>query len=340
MDKVLRAFGLDPAQSELRPLHAGHIHTTFHVSGRRQYILQRINTRVFQDPEAIIRNNDRAARHLSEHRPGYRFLQPLPAPDGRKLVTDDQGNCWRLYPYIGNTRSIDKVETKEQAVNAARGFGRLVRFLHGCDVSAFDTVLPDFHNLAVRYGQFETALSAASPERAAAAGQCVESARRFSFLVSEYTRLTGSGLLQPRVMHNDTKISNILFDQSTGEVVCVIDLDTLMPGYFIYDLGDMIRTFVSPAAEDETDYEKIGVRQEIRRAVEDAYLEELGDTLTAQEARLKHFAGPMMTYIMALRFLTDFLDGDRYFQTAHPKHNLHRSENQLRLLELLLESAT
>jgi Ser/Thr protein kinase RdoA (MazF antagonist) len=141
-------------------------------------------------------------------------------------------------------------------------------------------------------------------------------------------------------MHNDTKINNVLFDRTTGEAVCVIDLDTVMPGFFIYDLGDMIRTFVCPVDENESNLDLITIRDDLRKLTEEAYVNELKDVLTREELKAIDFAGPMMTYIMAIRFLTDYLEGDQYFRTAYPEQNLFRARNQLKLLELLRTGAT
>ena len=163
----------------------------------------------------------------------------------------------------------------------------------------------------------------------------IEQAQHFRFLVDEYKDLIESSKLNIRITHNDTKINNILFDAKTAKAVCAIDLDTLMPGYFIYDLGDMIRTFVSPADEDEKDLSKIFVREEIYDAVVKGYLSEMNAVLTADEKTAARFSGLMMTYIMGLRFLADFLNGDVYYQIRYADHNLVRAANQLTLLGCL-----
>ena len=248
---------------------------------------------------------------------------------------DDQGFPWRLFPFIDNTYTIDSVETPEQAFSAAQEFARLTSVLNGVNVAEFQPTLERFHDLSWRYEQFDTALINSSTAKITEAKQCIALANRFAFLVDDYKTLINTGVLAPRIMHNDTKINNILFDRTSQKAVCVIDLDTLMPGYFIYDIGDMIRTFVSPVSEEEKDIDKIEVRKEILEALIAGYLSQMGNTLSDKEKTLIPFSGMMMTYIMALRMLTDYLNGDVYYQTSYPGQNLVRANNQFRLLELL-----
>ena len=195
-----------------------------------------------------------------------------------------------------------------------------------------------FHDLTWRYEQFHTALAQAQSERKELAFNAIDNCLRFSHLVKTYTALINENALKPRITHNDTKINNILFDTETKKAVCVIDLDTLMPGYFIYDLGDMVRTFVSPVSEEEMDLSKITFREDIYQALLRGYLSEMAGELSEQEMKSIPFSGLMMTYIMALRFLADYLNGDVYYTTKYEGQNLVRAVNQLSLLEKL-ESA-
>ena len=156
--------------------------------------------------------------------------------------------------------------------------------------------------------------------------------------MKKYDNLIQSGALKLRIVHNDTKINNILFDSITGQTICAIDLDTLMPGYFIYDLGDMVRTFVSPVSEEEKDVTKISFRKDIYDALTNGYLSQMNDVMSAEEKSAIPFSGLMMTYIMALRFLADYLNGDVYYHTVYPGQNLVRAKNQFRLLQVLSEN--
>ncbi len=332
---ILQAFVIDN-QFEITRIPTGHINLTFKIVGTsNSYILQRVNKNIFTKPDRISNNIKLAADHLKKNHPEYLFLSSIKTREGHEMEYDTEGFPWRMFPYIENTFTMDSVATSEQAFSAAKEFGRLTRFLNTCNVTQFEPTLDRFHDLTWRFEQFENALSNASPDRIEKAKNIIEQANQFAYLVEEYETLIGSGELVPRVMHNDTKINNILFDKNSNKAVCVIDLDTLMPGYFIYDVGDMIRTFVSPVSEEEKDLEKIIIRIKILDAITDGYLSQMGDVLTEKEKTLIPFGGMMMTYIMGLRFLADFLNGDVYYHTTYPGQNLVRATNQFRLLELL-----
>ncbi|MCW5910222.1 MAG: aminoglycoside phosphotransferase family protein [Cyclobacteriaceae bacterium] len=331
---VARAFTIS-AKASIGPIGSGHIHQTFLVEDGKKLVLQRINKNVFTRPEVIARNNRLAADYLSVHHPHYLFLTALRDEKGNELVYAEDGFPWRLYPHIENTATVDFVTSTDQVYEAAKGFGLLTRNLHGIDCRQFEPALDRFHDLHWRYEQFEEALNRASLETIAKAKAEVEQATTFRDLVEEYNNLVKSGSLTLRITHNDTKINNILFDKLTGKAVCVIDLDTLMPGYFIYDLGDMVRTCVSPVSEEEADVSRIAFRKEIYDALLEGHLSQMKDLLSPGELAAVPFAGKMMTYIMALRFLADFLRGNTYYTIHYPEQNLVRARNQLALLQLL-----
>lgn len=331
---ILNAFGFSP-QAKISSLGSGHIHQTLLVEDDRKFVLQRINKNVFTKPEVIARNNRLAAAYLSTHHPEYLFPTTLPDRNGNELVYAEDGFPWRVYPLIENTLTIDFVTSSAQAFEAAKGFGLLTRNLHGIDSSTFEPTLDRFHDLQWRYEQFETALADGTPGLIKQAEVEISSAREFQFLVHQYNNLIAGGSLLVRITHNDTKINNILFDKNTGKAACVIDLDTLMPGYFIYDLGDMVRTGVSPVSEEEQDVSQITFRKEIYDALVEGYLSQMQVYMSPQELQAVPFAGKMMTYIMALRFLADFLRGNTYYTIHYPEQNLVRARNQLQLLKML-----
>lgn len=333
-ESVLLAFGLT-SSAVVSPIGSGHIHQTFLVEGTKKYVLQRINKNVFTDPEAIATNNRIAADYLAQHHPEYLFLTALRDRDGNELVYATDGFPWRLYPLIENTITVDFLTSAQEAYEAAVGFGRLTKNLNDIDCNLFKPTLDRFQDLGWRYEQFEEALANATPEIKAQAEEQIAQATSFYFLVEEYQSLIASGSLKERIVHNDTKINNILFDKTTRNAVCVIDLDTLMPGYFIYDLGDMVRTCVSPVSEEDKDLSKITFRKEIYDALLKGYLDEMKDTMSAEEIKAIPFAGKMMTYIMAIRFLADFLRGNTYYHITYPDQNLVRASNQLTLLSIL-----
>jgi len=332
---ILKAYNLTENQFEVTPITAGYINKTYKLTGEKSFVLQRINNNVFKQPEVVASNIRHASEYLAQHHPEYLFLSGVKTLEGTDMVYDHDGFPWRLFPYIPDTITINKVATEEEAFNAASGFALLTKNLAGCDTTVFKPTINRFHDLVWRYQQFKEALAGASDDRKQEAIDTINTCKQFEFLVKQYNDLITSAALPSRIMHNDTKINNILFDRSTRKAVCVIDLDTLMPGYFIYDLGDMIRTFVSPVDEEEKDLSKVVVRKNILDALLKGYLYEMDGILTKGERNAIFFSGQMMTYIMALRMLADFLNGDVYYQTTYPKQNLIRARNQLRLLELL-----
>lgn len=336
--EVLKAFGFSEKDCKAERTGSGHINYTFLVRDKKDWILQRINTNVFKEPDTIAANLRLAANHLKQHFPDYLFLNAIQTTEGKEMAFDLLGNPWRLFPYIPDTLTLDKVDLTEQAFEAARGFGELSKKLNSVEVNLFKPTIPKFQDLTWRNEQLETAIRNSTEERKSQARKAMQMAAEFSFLVNDYKVFTSTGKLKPRVVHNDTKINNILFNAKTGKAVCVIDLDTLMPGYFIYDLGDMVRTFVSPVSEEEKDVSKVAFRKPFYDALLEGYLSEMNSSLSAEEHVAIPFAGLMMTYIMAIRFLADFLNGNIYYQIHYPEQNLVRAMNQLTLTGAIAHS--
>jgi thiamine kinase-like enzyme len=332
---ILAAFGLQANSHVITPIGNGHIHITFKLTGEPSFVLQRVNKDVFKQPEIIASNLRVASAHLSKYHPHYNFLRCIPGMAGEEMVYDRSGYPWRLFPFIGNTCTLDRVVDAADAYSAAVEFGRLTRYLNTVDVTRFQETIPRFHDLSLRYEQFETSLRFAITDRKKECAEMIATCQGLFGLVEEYKQLAGSGYWKLRITHNDTKINNVLFDEKTRKTVCVIDLDTLMPGYFAYDLGDMVRTFVPPVSEEEGDVTKIVFRKEIYDALLAGYLSEMKDVMSPQELETIPWAGKIMTYMMALRFLTDYLRGDVYYHITYPDQNRVRAGNQLRLLEVL-----
>ncbi|MEI9917197.1 MAG: aminoglycoside phosphotransferase family protein [Bacteroidota bacterium] len=318
MVDLLNQFGIS---GDAVPIGSGHINKTYKVGS---YILQRINSNVFKKPEDIASNLEHARLHLSEKHPGYLFIAPI-----KNIVYE--GDHWRLYPYIENSYTIDDAQNVAQAYDAAKAFGRFGRLMQGVELSKFKPTIARFHDLQLRYEQFQQALTLAGNNERIVASQEINLAIKNKTLVDHYNSIIASNTLVPGIFHNDTKINNVLFDGTTHKAIAVIDLDTVMEGYFIYDLGDLVRTLVSPVSEEEKDLDKIVVRREFYDAVIDGYLSEMNNI----DKSLASFAGQMMTYIMALRFLADYLRGNTYYHVTYADQNLVRARNQLRLLELL-----
>lgn len=335
LTSILPLFGLQAADFSIERIGSGHIHQTYRLGGNRSFVLQRVNKNVFKHPELIASNLKVASAFLHQTVPNYLFVSCIKSVAGNEMEYDSEGYPWRLFPYLKNTITFDKVDSPEMAYEAAREFGRLSNYLDAIDTNLFQPTIPRFHDLSLRKDQFLESLANAALDRLNIARTLIQQSERHFSLVDEYERLIGGGSLRLRIVHNDTKINNVLFDRTTLKTVAVIDLDTLMPGYFIYDLGDMVRTFVCPVSEEEKDLKKILFRKEVYDGLLSGYLAEMGKVLSEAERRSIPFAGKMMTYIMALRFLADYLRGDTYYHITYPDQNLVRAANQLQLLQLI-----
>ena len=333
---VLSQYDLDPASFHCERIGKGHIHDTYRISGKQSFVLQKFNDRVFTKPAIVEKNIQLTADYLAARHPNYFFVAPIGSKHGRRMVLDPDGRPWRLSPYVEESYSLDEALSVDHAFKASAAFGKFARLLRGCSVRDYSPTIDRFHDLSFRYQQLREALGAAASNRKNEAAAEIATAEKHHFLVNEFKTVVSQGILRPGIFHNDTKINNVLFDSRSHEVLAVVDLDTLMPGYFIYDLGDLVRTIVSPVSEEEKDLSLVKVRREFYEAVVNGYLSEMGGTLSKEELAYVAFSGQMMTYIMALRFLADFLSGDTYYHTTYPGQNLVRAKNQFRLLELLV----
>jgi len=332
MQHILPSFGLDPAKYSLEPFGSGLINHTWKVSdGNDRYILQRINKNVFKQPRDISENLATLDAYLKSTAPDYLFAAPLPAADGKHFAEAD-GEFYRLQPFVKNSKTVNAITQTKQAFEAARQFGKFSRLLNSFDAGQLKCTLPDFHNLGLRVRQFQSALIRAGEEKFNQAETTIRAIEDHIAIAETYQELLNNEQMPVRVIHHDTKINNVLFNDN-DEGLCVIDLDTVMPGYFISDVGDMMRTYLSPANEEEQDLEKVQINIDYFKAVYIGYVQEMGDVLTTFEKSLFIYAGKFMIYMQAVRFLTDFLNGDVYYPTQYPGHNLARAQNQLVLLD-------
>ena len=339
MNTVLAAYGLDPQQVNVQPHGSGHINKTYRVSGHvngREFILQRINTYVFKQPQVIAKNHRLAHEYLARQFPDYFFLPAMRTLEGADMhYAGDE--VWRLLDFVPNTVTLDQADSPRQAYEAAKQFGRFARMVSDIDLAGFAPTILNFHNLTLRFAQLEEAIVAASPERMQYAAPEIDAFLQRAAIAETYATLMAEGHLRDRLMHHDTKISNVLLREDSYAGVCVIDLDTLMPGKVISDLGDMVRTYVSPVSEEEPDTARVTVREDYYAALMAGYLSEIGSVLTAAERDHLFFAGQFMVYMQGIRFLADYLNGDLYYPIKYPTHNLNRARNQLALLECLNE---
>ena len=333
---VLPAYGLEEAEVKVEAFGSGLINNTWKVTASgREYILQRINHAVFKDPDSIAHNIQQVADFLRLHYPEYPFVAPVTSTDGQEMVCQKEG-YFRLFPFVAGSHSKDVVETPGQAFEAATQFGRFTRLLDDMEVSRLKVTIPGFHDLSLRYQQFLKALEEGNKERIRESAPQIEFIKANADIVDEYRLIVSNPEFRLRVTHHDTKISNVLFDVA-DKGICVIDLDTVMPGYFISDVGDMMRTYLSPVSEEEKDLNKIEVRDEFYKAIVKGYFSEMKDVLTQTEKHYFFYAGKFMIYMQALRFLTDHLNNDVYYGARYPGHNRVRASNQVVLLQRLME---
>jgi Ser/Thr protein kinase RdoA (MazF antagonist) len=334
-NNILTHFALNPALYTVQPFGSGLINHTWTIStpdGSPCYILQQINTAVFRQPDAIAENVSKLDTYLQQHAPDYLFAGALPATNGTYLYIDEKNQYFRLFPFIAGSHSLDLVHTPEQAFEAARQFARFTNLLRDLDINLLNITIPQFHDLSLRYRQFTEALAKGNRQRIEAAAEMIGYLQQQQFLVETYENIKTDPGFRLRVIHHDTKISNVLFDNDE-KGLCVIDLDTVMPGYFISDVGDMMRTYLSPANEEEKDFQKITVRDEFFTAIARGYIQELNNELTTTEKQHFVYAGQFMIYMQALRFLTDHLNDDVYYGARYEGHNFMRAQIQVVLLQ-------
>lgn len=331
------------------PCGSGHINDTY-VSAYEQdgaivrYTHQRINHKVFHDPARLMDNMLRVTRHqmkkLAESGckdPSRRALTLLVTNDGLPYYRDNDGNFWRTYKFMENALTVDFVETPDQAYQAAKAFGEFQRQLVDLPGARLHETIPDFHNTPKRFEALEKAVESDPANRAKGAAKEIAFALRHKAMTGILLSKHREGLIPERIVHNDTKVNNVLMDEESGEGLCVIDLDTVMPGLALYDFGDLARTATSPAAEDERDISKVRMQMPMFEALTAGYLGAARGFLTDTEKEYLAFSGKLITFEIGIRFLADFLMGDIYFKTHRPGHNLDRCRTQFKLMESLVE---
>jgi len=339
LEQILNAYNLTPSEYEVAGHGAGLINHTYTVTGKdKTYILQQINVNVFKTPEDIAGNLSLISKYLKVTQPDYLFVVPIPATDGRLMVKSETGELYRLFPFITGSKTITTITDIKAAYEAAKQFGLLTRLLKDFDPAPLKYTLPDFHNLKLRYEQFEQAEASASKERKEAAATEIAEIYAHKDILKTYLQLIENKTLSLRVIHHDTKISNVLFDNDNNGI-CAIDLDTLMPGYFISDTGDMLRTYLSPAGEETPNLSEVYIREDFFEAIYKGYMSEMKEVLSPAEKQFFLFSGEMMMYMQAIRFLADFLNNDVYYGTSYPGQNLVRAKNQLHLLKEYIAAA-
>lgn len=317
-------------------LKTGLINETYKISiNDRFYILQKINTAVFKSPEIIHNNIHLLNEHLKKTSSSYHLMSPIYDSADKNLFYSRSGDCFRLFDYLDNSITIESATNPEQAWEAAAQFGLFTAHFNDFNPEKLKYPIPDFHNLELRFRQFNNALKKGDPDRISKSGTSIEALLHYKFIVQSYLDMVNSYHFKLRVMHHDAKISNVLFDHD-DKALCPIDLDTVMPGRIFSDIGDMIRTYVCPVSEEEGNLEKVIVRKEFLEALEEGYLSQLGKYLSLKERSSIIESGLIIIYMQALRFMTDYLMDDIYYGAKYKDHNYNRSRNQIQLLNNLL----
>lgn len=342
---ISNQFAIEGEFVEGEEIQSGHINATYRATfeagdgSQHRYILQRINEKVFKDPLAVMRNVECVTRHINwkvlrvKKDLGGQTLNLYPGRGGRFWVAGPGGGIWRCYNCIEGCHTYDIVENTRQAFQAARAFGSFQDLVSDLPADELEETIPDFHNTRKRYQRLMEVAEADPCGRAGSVAAELEFVRRHEKDVDRVLDGLDTGEIPQRITHNDTKINNVMIDEETDEAVCVIDLDTVMPGSVLYDFGDLVRTAVSPAAEDEQDLSKVVMRMPMFEALVEGYLESAKDFLKEGEAELLAFSAKLITLEIGIRFLTDHLEGDVYFKTKRPDHNLDRCRTQLKLVE-------
>ncbi|MDH7512183.1 MAG: aminoglycoside phosphotransferase family protein [Clostridiales bacterium] len=343
--KIFSQFEIDAEFISHEHLKVGHINDTFLVEaqsyrGRDRFIFQRINRFVFRQPEKLMANFEKITRHIRsklEKMPGRNpereTLNLVGTKSGRSFHLTDEGDYWRAYRFVGDCHIVNVAARPEQAFEAGRAFGCFQRLLADLPAISLHETIPFFHHTPRRLARLKEALAKDPCGRADEAKEAVSFALEREEIAPVVTGALDRGIIPLRIAHNDTKINNILFDNQTEKAVCIIDLDTTMPGSALYDFGDMVRTTTSLTAEDEEDVSKVELEMDMFRALAEGYLEETRDFLTDREADLLVFSGQLLTYTIGLRFLTDYLEGDVYFRTNRSGQNLDRARTQFALIK-------
>ncbi len=342
---VLKKFRFEGKFADAQELLSGNINNTFRLSylqpdgGMKDYILQQINTYVFKKPEEVMSNVHRVTEHLEKalreagEDTERHVLRLISTKDDTWMYRDDENRCWRAYVFIDGAVAYDRPEKPEHFLECGRAFGYFQKMLFDFRAEELYDTIPNFHNTRKRFYDFVAAVAEDKGGRV----RFLEKEIDFFFdrrkMMSQVVDMIERGEIPLRVTHNDTKMNNVMLDAKTGKGLCVIDLDTVMAGSVLYDYGDAVRFGASTAAEDEPDTSKIALDMDLFRAFTRGFISEVKGYLTETELRMLPLGIKIMTCELAMRFFTDYIDGDLYFKVRSPEHNLIRAHAQMKLLE-------
>ncbi len=326
------------------PINNGHINDTYVIEFENRfaeiyaYLIQKINVNVFKNPAQLMENivgvTDFLKKKVEEAGgdANRECLNVIKTIDGGSYMYTPELGYWRCYNYITDSYAVDAISSPEVFMRAARAFGKFQNMLNDYPIHTLHDTIPNFHNTRSRYSDFVAAVEQNASGRLSNALPEVEFVKARKDDAPVLVELLERGKLPLRVTHNDTKLNNVMFDEASGESICVVDLDTVMPGLSLYDFGDSIRFGANTAAEDETDLSKVSLELELFRYYVRGYLLEAGSSLTEREIHYLPFSAKLMTYECGMRFLGDYINGDVYFKVHFPEHNLIRSRTQFALV--------
>jgi len=334
---ICKNFRIEGKVLSIIPYGSGHINETFKVTAaNKNYLLQRINHSVFKNVEGLTANIIEITHHLREkvksQKLKVKVLTAVETIHGNFIFKDNDGNYWRIFHFIENSKSYDLVERNELAFQGGKAYGQFMLMLNDFPAKELVDTIPQFHDIEFRLNNFNGSVKKDQAGRVGGVRKEIDFVHHRSDSMKLIQELGANNRIPLRVTHNDTKINNVLFNDK-DEGICVIDLDTVMPGYVHYDFGDAIRTFTNTADEDEKDLTKVSMNMEYFKAFSYGFLGEMKEVLYKAEIDTLVFSAKLMTYVIGLRFLTDYLDGDVYYKTKYPEHNLTRARAQFKLLE-------
>ena len=334
--EALDAFTNTRQEFVVKPLKSGLINQSFKVTNKmtgESFLLQEINQHVFPEPGKVQYNYELLWKYLQSQEIFFFIPEPKYFAGDAILFCDSKAHCWRMFEFVEGTKNFVVAEKTSQAWAVAESFAEFTACFSDFDAERLAITIPNFHDLSFRFNQFRDSLHTHKYDRLQKAADLISGLKERERYANFFDIITESDEFPKRVMHHDAKISNVLFDEDSDEVICLVDFDTVMPGYFFSDIGDMIRTMTCNLDENSTEFDKIKIRKTYYRAIIEGYLSVMGKHLTDAEKKYIHYAGISMTYMQALRFLTDYLNEDIYYRILYPEQNLDRAKNQLTLLK-------
>lgn len=340
--KVAKLFKISGEVVGVKRFGSGHINDTFRLDmgegSNVSYMLQRINHHIFPDVDGLMNNINLVSNHLKSVLEPFvkdvnkHTLTIIPCHDDKLYCQDEKGDYWRVFILLEDTKSYDIVETTKQAYAGGQAFGQFQKQLSTLDATKLVEIIPNFHNIDFRLNNLKKAIQNDKVNRVEEVQCLLDYILEREDKMRSIIKMSQSGELPLRITHNDTKFNNVLLDKDDN-VQCVIDLDTVMPGYVAYDFGDAIRTIINSAAEDEKDLDKVVLNVPLYKAYAEGYLSEAKDFLTDKEIESLWYGALLLPYMQGVRFLTDYIDGDLYYKIHYPEHNLVRTKTQIKLVQ-------